>query len=462
MKTFPTHCEHYGLTLFVTNMGRRLENIAASTTIAEIGRHISFDPSALDTYHYDGWKPVHHDLLVICAAVEFADRRCARRIGRWSRRFNITVPVEDPEAWQEPGVQMRLRDALRQLTGDEWHFTFVRGDGFAVNGGFQRRLPFESNKQFAIAYSNGLDSRCVSGLYEKNGAAIRVRLTKTRDRVKKGERAFDLIPFRVDPEPSPESSVRSRGFKFAAITAIAAHISGLERIIVPESGQGALGPVLLRLHNIYPDYRNHPVFLQKMERFVKALLGHSVSYHQPRIWNTKGQTISAFLAEPGNARDSILDTRSCWQQRWNARTGGKLRQCGLCAACLLRRMSMHAAGIDEPNESYAIADLAAARYADALPKSNRLRLSGTMVDYASVGARHLAHLAEMAELPDARLRRDAYEIARATNAHELDVLANLRQLLVHHREEWQAFLSAQGKKSFINRWIEGGRHCGSE
>src|SRR5690606_20328081 len=120
----------------------------------------------------------------------------------------------------------------------------------------------------------------------------------------------------------PEDSARSRGFKFAAITAIAAHLSKISRIIVPESGQGALGPVLLPLRNIYPDYRNHPTFFRRMERFIQALLGISVTYEQPRLWYTKGQTIAAFLAKPDVTTGQILDTRSCWQQRSNVRVGG--------------------------------------------------------------------------------------------------------------------------------------------
>lgn len=462
MKSKQAEPKKYGLDLYVVDEGMRGGRSRQGVSFAQIGRQIAFDPSVLDTYHYDGWKPVHHDLLVVCAAVEFADRRCGRRIAQWSRHFILTVPVSDLRVWQRHEVQASLRGVLRQLTGDEWNFTFVQANNEAANGSRQRALPFGSNKQFAIAYSDGLDSRCVSGLYEEGDNAIRVRVTKTNDRLKKGERPFDLIPFRVDPKPSPESSVRSRGFKFGAITAIAAHLSGVEKIVVPESGQGALGPVLLPLHNVYADYRNHPVFFRRMERFIKALLGHAVIYEQPRLWHTKGQTIAAFLAVPGKSPESIVETRSCWQQRWNAKFGGKLRQCGVCAACLLRRMSMHTAGVSEPEGTYTISDLTKASFDAAVPKRNDLRLSKTMVDYGSIGARHLKQFADLAGLPDAQLRPEAFEIACATGAGKQQTLENLRQLLVQHAEEWRDFLSAQGKKSFIHHWIGGGRYGRSE
>lgn len=450
--------KHYGLNLVVTDNASKRKKLPRDAEAVEIGGEIRFDPDALDTYHYQGWKPVHHDLLVLCAAIEFADRRCARRLSRWSRLLSITVPVQQLSIWQKTKVQKTLRDALRKLTGDEWNITFVQASGAPTNGSRQRALPFGNGKEFAIAYSDGIDSRCVSGLYDRNDNAIRVRVTKSRDRLKKGERPFDLIPFHVKPKPSPENSVRSRGFKFAAITAIAGHLSGVGKIIVPESGQGALGPVLLPLHNIYPDYRNHPVFFRKMEAFIHALLGYSVSYEQPRLWNTKGQTIADYLALPGMTLESVVNTRSCWQQRWNARLGGKLRQCGLCAACLLRRMSMHAAKVSEPKDAYIVTDLTTGTFEDALPSESQLRLSKTMIDYGSVGARHLKQLADLAEVSDRQLQRDAFEIAQATGRSESETLENLRQLLGQHAEEWRSFLSAQGKKSFINRWIEGGRH----
>ena len=105
---------------------------------------------------------------------------------------------------------------------------------------------------------------------------------------------------------------------------------------MPESGQGAIGPFLQPLHNIYADYRNHPSFFRRMERFIKVLLEYSVAYEQPRLWNTKGETIAAFLAQAEAGREALLDTRSCWQQRWNARSDGEAQAmrfvCGVSTA----------------------------------------------------------------------------------------------------------------------------------
>jgi len=446
--------------LYVAEEGSRSKYVGQKdATVIEIGREIRFDPSILDTYHYDGWKPVHYDLLVVCAAVEFADRRFARHTRQWSRPFHVTLPVLELNAWQQLEVQEHLRDTLRHLTGDDWEFTFVQREMIAENQYRQRFLPFDNRKQFTMAYSNGLDSHCVAGIFDKGDKAVRVRVSKSKDKIKKGERPFDLIPFEVTVASSRESGVRSRGFKFAAITAIAGHLSNVSDIIVPESGQGALGPVLLPLHNVYADYRNHPTFFRRMESFITALLGYSVTYKQPRLWYTKAQTISAFLGQPGNTSGSLLNTRSCWQQRMNVRMDGKLRQCGLCAACLLRRMSMHAASVTEPPTTYTFTDLSVPLYKDAILQLN-CEWQPIMMQYGSVGARHFQQLADLAGQPNTALRRYVFEIARATSASEQETMDNLRKLLVQHAEEWRDFINAQGENSFLHGWTEGGRYGG--
>jgi hypothetical protein len=116
----------------------------------------------------------------------------------------------------------------------------------------------------------------------------------------------------------------------------------------------------------YPDYRNHLHFTARMTRFLKALLGKTVQFTFPRLWHTKGEILREFAALPEG--DSRRDTKSCWRNsRWSA-LNGKLVQCGICAACMLRRMSAHAAGLDEEAGTYICTDLrlSASSFADAI------------------------------------------------------------------------------------------------
>lgn len=423
---------------------------------AEVGRHIIFNAAVLDTFDVKGCLPLHYDLLVLCAAIEFADRRWKRPQG-WSRTLHVTVPVIALETWQKPDVLQSLHSVLSHLTCDVWQFTFVQAKNFSPIGSRQIPLDFGKAKTFAIAYSDGLDSRAVSALSGDKNEALCVRVANKRQRRKNGDSYFTQIPFRVEGHNSNESSFRSRGFQFAMMTTIAAHLSNITRIVVPESGQGALGPVFLPLHNIYADYRNYPTFFRKMERFVKAVQGHRVQFEQPRLWSTKGQTLRAFLDLPGKTKEDLTSTHSCWQRRRIVNKDGR-KQCGLCAACLLRRLSLYAAGVEERPDTYVVADLIAPDVNEALSVISQKADRDVMVEYGSVGIRHLQHLADMVKLPDDALRVYVSEIAAATGATYQETLKNLRMLLKTHAEEWRAFLSAQGKESFLKSWMDGGRH----
>src|SRR5262249_37405108 len=229
----------------------------------------------------------------------------------------------------------------------------------------QSQLPINENVEAVMPFSNGLDSRAVSGILEPQmgDRLVRVRLGSKipkREALSNAKQPFTSVPYSVHPggRRFVQSSARSRGFKFALISGLAAYLANAPKVVVSESGQGAIGPTLVTVGHAYEDYRSHPLFTQRMERFLKALFGHSVTFVFPQLWRTKAQTLRAYVAAcPGDT--SLIETRSCWQQSRQVSVDGKRRQCGICAACMLRRLSMHAAGIEEPKENYVWEDLTA-------------------------------------------------------------------------------------------------------
>lgn len=423
---------------------------------AEVDEQIVFDTDVLDALAEGGCQPVHYDLLLLCAAIEFADRRW-KRPQTWNRTLYLTVPVIKLEIWLLPVVQSNLQRVLRHLTGDSWHFNFVQAKNLKPCKWRQLQLYFDDKKTFAIAYSDGLDSRAVSALSGDENEALCIRVANNRQLPKNGDSFFTQIPFTVKNRDSKESSFRSRGFQFAAVTAIAAQIRNLKRIVVPESGQGALSPAMLPLHKIYADYRNHPTFFRMMEHFIKEVLSYQVQFEQPRLWSTKGQTLLDFLKLPGKTAEHLTDTRSCWQRRHVVNVDGRRKQCGLCAACLLRRLSLHTAAIEESPDTYVVKDLRASDVNEAMSAILDKNDRNNMVEYGSVGARHFQHFADMAQLSDDELLVYALEIAEATGETQEETLKNLKTLLLTHSQEWQSFLSAQGEQSFLQKWMDGGR-----
>ena len=356
---------------------------------ARLGQEIKLAPQILNALADGKYRPIHHDLLVVCAAIEYADRRW-ERTDSWSRLLELTIPITELAIWQDPDVSSNLVRVLRHLTCDTWRFNFVQARDNQWPKG-QTKIVFPDKKTYAIAYSEGLDSRAVWALSGSANEAICLRVAKKHNKAKVGDSLFAQLPFSVTVKPSRESSFRTRAFQFAAFTAIAAQLADFSRIIVPESGQGALSPALLPLHRVYADYRNYPSFFRKMEHFISLLLKHQVHYEQSRLWSTKGQTMCEFLKLPNKKPEHLVHTRSCWQVRNVVNYGKKRRQCGLCAACLLRRFSLQKANVVEPADTYIIQDLTVKTATEAMGavKEKHVR---SMLAYGIAGVRHFSNL----------------------------------------------------------------------
>jgi hypothetical protein len=228
---------------------------------------------------------------------------------------------------------------------------------------------------------------------------------------------------------------------------IAAYLAHAGSVVIPESGQGAIGPALVTVAHGYPDYRNHPLFTRRMERLFAALFGRSIRFAFPRLWHTKAETLREYLALPSN--DGWSGTRSCWQGNQWATVKGKRRQCGVCAACLLRRMSAHAAGVSEARETYVATDLTAATLEGAFDPHFK-RTNAALREYAHAGILHLDHLADMADdLHRAEVRNHAALLAAALKEPLAEIEAKLRAMLTQHAAEWRGFVGQLGESSFI-------------
>ena len=421
----------------------------------ELQRDIRFSPAALESYACSKWEPVIFDAMLVAASVEFTDLSCRRPSLGWPRRLSIRIPVDDPDRWEAPAVKDSLRDAIAFVTGDHWSIRFFkRTEGLENSAGDRLRL-FPPSKA-VLAYSEGMDSLAVAGLAKAclGDDVVRVRLGGKGDAKNASGRPFVSVPYRVSAERR-EATGMSRGFKFAMISGLAAYLTGANKIIVPESGQGALGPPLVSVGHAYHDHRNHPRFTRRMERFLEALLERPIRYYFPRLWYTKGETLARYVAIDGD--ETWRSTKSCWRDnRWSS-VRGSWRHCGVCAACMLRRVSVHAAGLSEDPETYVCTDMSAAKLESAVDPDFK-HLNTAYRDYAIAGARHMENLAEMADGRARRriVRRHATSLRRVLRLSG-DAEERLIRLLECHADEWKRYLNSLGAGSFVQNWIRGDR-----
>jgi 7-cyano-7-deazaguanine synthase in queuosine biosynthesis len=422
--------------------------------VATLDQTITLSIEGLKDFFFADWRCDLIDLLVIAAAVEYCDLSVRRPSWGWARSFDLLVAVHDEEQWSAPPVRDALEDALAFLTGDRWSVSFTKRLDPVVKIK-PRRFVFDTPDRVIMPYSDGLDSRAVAAIVEddESGGLVRVRLgSKGVDsaRIPRKKRRFATVPFEVKlgKRQRVESSARSRGFKFAVITGIAAQLAPVDRIVVTESGQGAIGPILASSGQSYPDYRVHPAFTRRIERLFKVLTDKAPTYEYPRIWKTKGETLAtaSALANP----PTWHDTRSCWQDSRRVSFEGVRRQCGVCAACMLRRMSMHRARIHEPASEYIWEDLGAAEMEDGAV-AGFSGMSPAFRNYALAGILHLDHLAALSgsNLHQRTVRRVARETAEALGIEKSEGERALIGLLERHRAEWLDFLVSLGNRSFV-------------
>lgn len=419
-----------------------------------IGQNVRFSTESLESYFFARWDPVAYDALLVAAAVEFCDRTQHRPVFAWGRDFELSVPVHDPDRWNQKPVADTLHDALNFLTGDRWSISFYPRKA-PLDPPRQVQFPLNPDVSAVIPFSDGLDSRAVAGLMALSlgDKLIRIRLGHTLSPPKQ---PFTAVPYKVlrGKRAFVESSARARGFKFALIAGIAAYFANARNIIVPESGQGALGPALLPVGQGYEDYRSHPLFTTRMEQFLAAILGCQISFQFPQIWQTKGETLSRFVRECADA-SSLAQTWSCWQQARQASVDQKKRQCGICAACMLRRLSIHAAGLTEPTNSYVWEDLGAATFeAGAAATFDKRKITRAMREYAIAGALHLDHLAALAHSPanTGVLSLNAIQLSQSCNLALTETRTRLDRMLAQHESEWKSFMDSLGAKSFVAHW----------
>lgn len=424
--------------------------------VATLGKTINLSIEGLKDFFFASWRYDLIDLLVIAAAVEYCDLSVRRPAWGWARSFDLLVAVHEDEKWSTPPVRGALEEALAFLTGDRWNVSFIKRQDPVVKI-TPRRLDLDTPDKVIMPYSDGLDSRAVAAIVEdeEKGGLVRVRLgSKGVDsaKVPRKKRRFATVPFdvKLGKRQRVESSARSRGFKFAVITGIAAQLAPVDRIVVTESGQGALGPILASSGQSYPDYRVHPAFTRRIERLFFALTDKAPTYEYPRIWNTKGETLA--LANSLASPPTWHDTRSCWQDSRRVSFDGERRQCGVCAACLLRRMSIHHAGIEEPASRYIWEDLGAAEMEDGVV-AGFSGMSPAFREYGLAGILHLDHLAALSgsALHERTVRRVARETADALGIEMAEGERALAGLLERHRAEWLGFLASLDSRSFVAR-----------
>lgn len=431
--------------------------VRSSATPCVLGEDLRVVYSRLENYCFRNLTPREIDLLIVSGAIAFADRRVKRKSGiLWARSLRLTVPVHERDVWEQDAVVRALVDVLQYATGDYWRVDFT-----------QRRKADERAQQLALiknidrppdavlAYSAGLDSFAQLQLLLADKVTPFLITSEHHSHVRKAvhsslerERAHAVgLPLRFSHEKHSEETYRTRTFSFLAAATIAARLSGSDRIVIGENGQGSLGPMLVWLSGEHPYRSTYPGLTMKFRIFAKALFEAEIRVEHPQLWHTKAEVLAAVRAR--NRLSGWEATKSCSRNMTKAKGRPAPAACGLCGNCLLRRMSLGVIGLRDPEERLYFPKLGASTLT-AVWCGRGKEVSGVDEDVARTAVLDLEFLARAEfSVSHSRQRQVAAECAAALGLEPAAALKLLTRLIQQHAREWRDFTSALPADSWV-------------
>lgn len=311
--------------------------------------------------------PTVLDLWRFASAVYCADKiaRRSEAADGWTRDISLTAAVQDPGSWRSAVAP--LTEAISFLTGDRWTFEFVESGEPAAERG---------SSVFADAvclFSGGLDSLagaidlleegrtvCLVGHHEGGLAPGRQHELATELASRFGDDRVILRQLFLRPAPpnalqalplppgEREKTTRGRSLLFIATgLAMATAIGDNVPLFVPENGFiGINVPLTAARSGSLSTRTTHPFFIDRL-RDALSRLGIGAEIHNPYDLRTKGEVLTGsrnleLLAQ--------LAPRSISCSHPEAGRYFELLQgnCGYCYPCIIRRASLHRAGLDSP------------------------------------------------------------------------------------------------------------------
>lgn len=296
------------------------------------------------------------DWLEILGFLFATDLACRRGEGdtEWMRSIDLWLPVRDPDFWEprRPLIERIWTD----LTNDNLRIHFEEEEAPAspprqskrplpdhdcvalLSGGqdsFVGALDLfdEGRRPLLISHSasgavNGAQNNVEEVLSEvAAGGVTRLKLGAGRTR----ESDF----------PGGEPSQRSRTFLFVGAAALVAALGGSREVFLNENGIMALHvPMTEARIGSLSTHTASPPILDRMAALASDVFGSPMTIGNRLVRLTKPEVVGR--AKDLGHGDKMIKTVSCWA------IGRSSTHCGICAPCIMRRIS---------NEYHAVPDI---------------------------------------------------------------------------------------------------------
>jgi len=331
------------------------------------------------------YSPIAADLIDLAAVLYVLDRAIPR-----TKQDKVHVEVD--MSLRRPSIFRHsleeLQNAILQYSHDQWSFTFASGKlngprpekalvgecSEAIGSEFQNQLIEREGRLEIALFSGGLDSfsglihhmrRCPetdfllvgSGSNREVIGLQRDLVADLRRHVGRPKPSFRLQQTRIHPDYSGDSppfgslntAPRLRGLVFTLVGAAQAEMLDQNRLHVYENGVGAINlPFGGGVRKSDHATAVHPKSLWKVSSFLSAVLEREFDIYNPFLFRTKSEMCES-IADLGWASRLASETVSC-DSKPRKDYGKRVRHCGTCSSCLLRRLSFAGAGLrDQTN-----------------------------------------------------------------------------------------------------------------
>jgi 7-cyano-7-deazaguanine synthase in queuosine biosynthesis len=345
--------------------------------------HLSADPQFGNVYlnpqniSRDLGRPLDSlslDLCEIAAYVFMADKSFPRGdYGKWTRNLSFLVPVRNPERWNS--IKAILTNTVATLSGDniEFHFVKKSTEKGAKSESFELQTTNRQDSDCVCLFSGGLDSFAGAAYLIKQGRhplfashyvsslkSLQVKLIRGIER--EFSRKIEHFQYRITSRTTKntrvrfenkESSHRARSFMFLSYAAVAAATRELSDIYICENGVLSLNvPISDARKGTRSTRHAHPLFLYYLNQFINALYDQTFSVQNPFQFWTKGREVK--LLQKTGLYPLIKDTVTCWGYPNQTLKYPNSNHCGYCIPCIVRRVSVKAAGLAAYDDQYVV------------------------------------------------------------------------------------------------------------
>ncbi len=289
------------------------------------------------------------DFLSIALAVISADSAGHRKHSPdgWTRSFELTVSVNDPEFWQ--GNISILQDLLAFLTTDRWKLSFIDGGLLPT----PPKSPIFPKEDCAALLSGGVDS--LIGVIDlvaegKNPYVVSQRVapdTSTQSyfakEVGKGLNSFQAnhnvkIPNKERPQSQRARSIIFMAYGVLVATSLKSYKEGNNvPLYVCENGFISINPSLTtnRVGSL-STRTTHPVVIGLLQQVLNNA-NLNVSIVNPYRHKTKGEMLKE--CKDQKLMSSLVGKATSCGRVLTNKIAGKYVHCGRCVPCMVRRSS---------------------------------------------------------------------------------------------------------------------------